>query len=221
LLQLVNLTLEGLIGEAGVLGVGCSLLQDEGGGLEKAAGPTFNPGQGVMGVTKTPPPSTDLPHQITVECSDRYIKNHNPNHHHLSSKRLHFTASSHPIRYNQSTNQSTLSACICADFAMRLYYITLNTAEEAKTISHALLDQTLALCTNWFPITCAYRWEGDIITEPETVLIVKTQAGYRDRLEQVIREHIDYTHCILELTPNSVNAGFLAWLNQEIPVHTS
>ncbi|MDB9493682.1 divalent-cation tolerance protein CutA [Spirulina major CS-329] len=100
---------------------------------------------------------------------------------------------------------------------MRLYYITLNTAEEAQTISHALLRQNLALCTNWFPITCAYRWEGEIVTEPETVLIVKTQAGYRDRLEQVIREQIDYTHCILELTPDSVNAGFLAWLNREIP----
>lgn len=102
---------------------------------------------------------------------------------------------------------------------MRLYYITLNTAEEAHTISQALLTQNLALCTNWFPISCAYRWEGKIITEPETVLIVKTQAGYRDRIEQVIREQITYTNCILELTPDTANADFLAWLNRDIPPH--
>ena len=42
---------------------------------------------------------------------------------------------------------------------MRIYYITLNTPEEASRISRALLEQRLAVCTNWFPITCAYRWE--------------------------------------------------------------
>ncbi|MEA5420557.1 divalent-cation tolerance protein CutA [Spirulina sp. CCNP1310] len=99
---------------------------------------------------------------------------------------------------------------------MRLYYVTLNTAAEAEAISRALLRANLALCTNWFPIHCAYRWEGEIRTEPETVLIIKTQAGYRDRLEAVIRAHIDYTNCIVELEPTGVNPGFLDWLNREI-----
>jgi uncharacterized protein involved in tolerance to divalent cations len=72
---------------------------------------------------------------------------------------------------------------------MRIYYITLNTADEARQISRALLEQQLAVCTNWFPITCAYRWEGKIVEEPETVLLVKTQAGYRIAVEQVIHQH--------------------------------
>ncbi|TVQ57300.1 MAG: divalent-cation tolerance protein CutA [Spirulina sp. DLM2.Bin59] len=99
---------------------------------------------------------------------------------------------------------------------MRLYYVTLNTAAEAEQISRALLTEKLALCTNWFPIHCAYRWQGEIRTEPETVLIIKTQAGYRDRIEALIRTQIDYTNCILELQPAGVNSGFLDWLNQEI-----
>ncbi|WP_293097987.1 divalent cation tolerance protein CutA [Moorena sp. SIOASIH] len=57
---------------------------------------------------------------------------------------------------------------------MKLYYVTLNTTEEASKISKALLEQKLAVCTNWFPITCAYSWEGKIVEEPETVLIIKT-----------------------------------------------
>ena len=100
---------------------------------------------------------------------------------------------------------------------MKLYYITLNTAEEARRISKALLEQQLAVCTNWFPITCAYRWEGKIIEEPETVLIVKTQAGYRQEIERVIRQHITYTNIIAELSAESINEGFLNWLNAEVP----
>ncbi|HEY9611675.1 divalent-cation tolerance protein CutA [Allocoleopsis sp.] len=103
---------------------------------------------------------------------------------------------------------------------MKLYYITLNTSEEASRISKALLEQQLAVCTNWFPITCAYRWEGKIIEEPEIVLIVKTQAGYREAIEQVIRQHINYTNLIAELYSESVNEGFLNWLNTEVPIKT-
>ncbi|HAG83918.1 MAG TPA: cytochrome C biogenesis protein CcdA [Cyanobacteria bacterium UBA12227] len=100
---------------------------------------------------------------------------------------------------------------------MKLYYVTLNTAQEAQQISRALLEQKLALCTNWFPITCAYSWEGKIIEEAETVLIIKTQSGYRDEIENVIRQHITYTNFIAELSPESVNENFLKWLNTDIP----
>ena len=99
---------------------------------------------------------------------------------------------------------------------MKLYYITLNTPEEARQISHALLQKQLAVCTNWFPITCAYRWEGKIIEEPEIVLIVKTQFGYREAIEEVIRQHISYTNLIAEISPESTNEAFLNWLNAEV-----
>jgi periplasmic divalent cation tolerance protein len=101
---------------------------------------------------------------------------------------------------------------------MKLYYITLNTSEEARQVSHALLEQQLAVCTNWFPITCAYRWEGKIVEEPEIVLIVKTQSGYREEIEQVIRQYITYTNFIAELSPESINEGFFNWLNAEVSI---
>lgn len=100
---------------------------------------------------------------------------------------------------------------------MRIYYVTLNTSDEAQQISRALLEQQLAVCTNWFPITCAYRWERKIVEEPETVLLVKTKPGYRGAIEQVIREHINYTNLIAEIEPESVNESFLKWLDTEVP----
>jgi periplasmic divalent cation tolerance protein len=101
---------------------------------------------------------------------------------------------------------------------MRMYYITLNTDDEARRISKALLEQQLAVCTNWFPITCAYRWEGKIVEEPETVLLVKTQAGYRQAIEQVVRQHISYTNLMAEIAPESVNESFANWMNAEVPL---
>jgi periplasmic divalent cation tolerance protein len=101
---------------------------------------------------------------------------------------------------------------------MRIYYITLNTDDEARLISRALLEQQLAVCTNWFPITCAYRWEGKIVEEPETVLLVKTQAGYRQAIEELVRQYISYTNLMAEIAPESVNESFTKWLNAEVPL---
>lgn len=100
---------------------------------------------------------------------------------------------------------------------MKLYYVTLNNSEEAHQISQVLLEKQLAVCTNWFPITCTYRWEGKIVNEPEVVLIIKTQSGYQEVIEETIRQHITYTNFIAEITPTTVNQGFLDWLNTEVP----
>ena len=104
---------------------------------------------------------------------------------------------------------------------MKIYYITLNNSVEAHQIGTALLEQQLAVCVNWFSITCAYRWEGKVIEEPEVVLIVKTQVGYQDAIEKVVQQHINYTNFIAELTPNTVNQGFVNWLNAEVPLPRS
>jgi len=100
---------------------------------------------------------------------------------------------------------------------MRLYYVTLNNADEAQQIGRSLLEKQLAVCVNWFPITCAYRWEGEITQEPEVALLIKTQSGLRETIEQTIREHIQYTNFIAEISPSFVNQTFLGWLDKEVP----
>lgn len=100
---------------------------------------------------------------------------------------------------------------------MKLYYVTLNTTDEARHIGRTLLEKRLAVCVNWFPITCAYRWEGEITEEPEVVLIIKTQDGYGAEILQTIQQQIQYTNFIAELSPLEINSSFLDWLNKEIP----
>ena len=99
---------------------------------------------------------------------------------------------------------------------MKMFYITLNTHEEALAISKDLLEQRIAICANWFPIQCAYRWEGKLVQESEVVMIVKTQEGMRANIEEVIAKHITYLNCIAEIHVDSLNEGYLKWLNTEV-----
>jgi len=101
---------------------------------------------------------------------------------------------------------------------MRLYYVTLNTVEEARHLGRTLLEQRLAVCVNWFPITCLYRWQGEIVEEPEVVMVIKTQAGYFTAIAEVIQAQLPYTQFTAEIVPSAVNPAFLTWLGAEIPV---
>lgn len=97
-----------------------------------------------------------------------------------------------------------------------MYYVTVNNQEEAGNISGDLLEQQLAVCTNWFPIMCAYRWEGEIKQGAEVVLIIKTRENLRDKIEAVIAKHISYTNFIAEIAVHSINAAFEGWLEKEV-----
>lgn len=99
---------------------------------------------------------------------------------------------------------------------MKMYYVTLENDDEARAISYLLLEQQLAVCTNWFPINCLYRWQGEIKEEPEVVLIIKTKPGMRKFIEEVIAQIVDYTNCIAEIDIESVNQCYLDWLGSEV-----
>ena len=96
---------------------------------------------------------------------------------------------------------------------MILIYITLNNESEARKISREILENKLANCANWFPITCMYSWEGKITEEPEMVLIVKTKKEYFEKIEKIVKDSIDYTNCIAEITIGKQRKEFLNWLD--------
>jgi periplasmic divalent cation tolerance protein len=96
---------------------------------------------------------------------------------------------------------------------MKILYVTLNNDSEARKISRKILKAKLANCTNWFPITCMYNYEGKIEEEPEVVLIVKTLEGNFEKIEEIIKSEIDYTNFISQFDVEKVNGEFLEWIN--------
>ncbi len=99
---------------------------------------------------------------------------------------------------------------------MKLIYTTLGNSGEARKIGRELLAKNLANCVNFFPITCIYNYQNEITEEPEVVLIVKTKAGYYDKVKAVIKENIDYDNFIGELNVENLNDDFSKWLNQVV-----
>jgi periplasmic divalent cation tolerance protein len=102
---------------------------------------------------------------------------------------------------------------------MKIFYVTLNNVDEARQIARDLLERRITVCCNWFPITCAYRWADEIKEEPEVLLLVKTQTGRREAVEEAIARVASYVNCIAEIAPASVNAAFLAWLDRDAPAN--
>ena len=95
---------------------------------------------------------------------------------------------------------------------MRLFYITLNNDADARTLAHLLLSRRDAVCCNWFPISCAYVWDGEIKQGAETVLIAKSLESKREAIAAAVAETISYTNFVGEIELCAVNDGFAAWL---------
>lgn len=97
---------------------------------------------------------------------------------------------------------------------MKIIYVTLNNSDEARKIGNKLLDLNLANCVNFFPITCIYKYKGEVTEEPEVVLIVKTKDGYYDKVKGVVKQNINYDNFIGQFEVDKINDDFSNWLDE-------
>lgn len=101
-------------------------------------------------------------------------------------------------------------------FGMRMIYVILNNAGEARKIGNELLKKDLANCVNFFPITCIYKYKSEITEEPEVVLIVKTKDNYYEKVKEIIKGHIDYDNFIGQIAVEKINDDFSTWLHEVV-----
>jgi len=88
--------------------------------------------------------------------------------------------------------------------------------ETGKRLTAGLLEQHLAACVQTLPIQSTYRWKGAIQHEPETLMLIKTQASLYPRVEAFIREIHDYE--VPEIVMMPISAGlpeYLSWIREE------
>lgn len=98
-----------------------------------------------------------------------------------------------------------------------LVYMTAPTVEEAHSIGKELVSQNLAACINVFSgVQSIYRWEGELQTAQEIVLIAKTSEDKVTALTHAVRElHSDDVPCIISLPVTGGNHEFLSWIENE------
>jgi periplasmic divalent cation tolerance protein len=100
----------------------------------------------------------------------------------------------------------------------RVVLTTAGSHEEAQKIARQLVDRRLAACVNILPqIESIYRWQGKVENATEWLLIIKTEIGIFDRLQEAIKElhSYDLPECImLDVAGGSV--PYLEWIKENI-----
>jgi len=89
---------------------------------------------------------------------------------------------------------------------------TTGSREEARKIAHALVERKLAACVNIVPqIESVYRWQEKVESATEWLLLIKTQAGYFERVSNAIKElhSYDLPECVML----EISAGSNEYLN--------
>ncbi len=98
-----------------------------------------------------------------------------------------------------------------------IVYMTASTPEEARSIGKELVSQNLAACINIFPnVESIYKWEDEVQSAHEVVLIAKTSEDKVTALTQAVRELHSYDiPCIISLPITGGNPEFLSWIEHE------
>ena len=87
---------------------------------------------------------------------------------------------------------------------------TLASAESARALARTLVERRLAACVQSLPVESVYRWKGEVVEEPEVLLVVKTRRDLYDELERVVRAEHPYE--VPELIAFDVERGLPAYL---------
>lgn len=89
----------------------------------------------------------------------------------------------------------------------------------APTIARALVERRLAACVNVVPrVTSFYRWDGAVVEDEESTLVVKTRASLVDAIAAAMPElhpHAVPEVIALPIDPDRGNAAYLRWVRAE------
>jgi periplasmic divalent cation tolerance protein len=88
---------------------------------------------------------------------------------------------------------------------------------EARRIAEALVQSRLAACVNLVPgIESIYRWEGEVETAKEVLLLIKSTAQRWDELRGRITELHSYDTPEIVAVPISAGSEkYLNWIGRE------
>ena len=101
---------------------------------------------------------------------------------------------------------------------IRLVLTTTATPEEAERLARTLVEEHLAACATLIPaVQSIYRWQGQIESAAETLLLLKTAPEQLPALEARLHQLHNYqTPEFLVLAPESASHRYLDWLQSSL-----
>ncbi|HEV2618443.1 MAG TPA: divalent-cation tolerance protein CutA [Acidobacteriaceae bacterium] len=90
---------------------------------------------------------------------------------------------------------------------------TVGTKQFAADLAHSVVQARLAACVHIQAVQSVYRWQGEIRSEPEWQLAIKTSVSRYLELERHIRAHHSYeTPEIVGVPIVRGSQEYLTWL---------
>jgi periplasmic divalent cation tolerance protein len=90
--------------------------------------------------------------------------------------------------------------------------------QEAEKLARSLVEQRLAACVNVIPgITSFYRWQENLETAAEWLLVIKSSRQRFEELRAAMeKEHLYETPEIIALPIMDGAAKYLTWIDQNL-----
>jgi periplasmic divalent cation tolerance protein len=97
-----------------------------------------------------------------------------------------------------------------------IVFCTISSLDKAKKISYELVNKKLAACVNIINgLTSIYEWKGEVCTESECLMVIKTRKELFDKLKNVILSIHPYN--VPEIVSFDISDGlepYLNWIKQ-------
>ena len=98
----------------------------------------------------------------------------------------------------------------------RIVLIT-HPVDGAEEFARQLVERRLAACVNLSSVTSVYRWEGAVQSDPEVLLIAKTDAARVPEIEAFLVDGHPYdVPELVALEPAHVENTYLGWLTGQV-----
>jgi periplasmic divalent cation tolerance protein len=70
--------------------------------------------------------------------------------------------------------------------------VTCKDDTEARSLASKIVHNKLAACVQMNPVVSVFTWDGQVQTEAETRLVIKTRTALYPALESFIQKHHSY-----------------------------
>lgn len=98
-----------------------------------------------------------------------------------------------------------------------LVLVTASSKQEGEAIAQALIEAQLAACVTLMPVNSIYTWQGQVHSEPEWQMVIKTDLAQFPLLEEKIRELHSYEVPEIIALPILVGSKpYLHWISDNV-----
>ena len=94
-----------------------------------------------------------------------------------------------------------------------LILTTVGQADDAQRLAHTLVEEGLCACAQIEEIRSIYRWQGEVVSEPEWRILFKAAPDRYAQIEQRLAQLHPYElPAIYSLRPDQALPAFADWV---------